>query len=85
VYDVSKGGGTIRNVVAASTGVMEIATGGGAMDYCQPLPIAFDGASDTANFTNWTVKVNGAVVNRKLVFRDGALAFESRGFTILFK
>jgi hypothetical protein len=83
--DLAKGGGTIRGGSIAATGVMEIATGGGAMDYCQPLPIVFVGVSDTANFTNWTVTVNGAAVKRKLVFRDGALAFENRGMLIIFR
>ena len=83
VFDVSAGGGTIRNVAAAASGVLEIIDAGGALNYNQPLPLVFDGASDTGNFTNWTVTVNGAAVNRKLVFQSGALAFESRGIIII--
>ena len=80
--DLAKGGGTIHGGSIAATGALEIATAG-AMNYGQPLPVVFDGASDTTNFTNWTVRVNGAAVNRKLVFQDGALAFERRGVIII--
>ena len=82
--DLAKGGGTIHGGSIAATGVLEIVDAGGAMNYNQPLPIVFDGVSDTANFTNWTVTVNGAAVDRKLVFRNGALAF-SGGLVIIFK
>ena len=85
VYDISKGGGTLKNVAVAAAGVLEIIDAGGALNYNQPLPLVFDGASDTGNFTNWTVTVNGSAVNRKLVFQSGALAFEQRGMIITFK
>ena len=83
VYDTSAGGGTIRNVAVAASGVLEIVDASGTLNYGQPLPLVFDGVTDAENFKNWTVTVNGAAVNRKLVFRDGALAFENRGFVII--
>ena len=83
--DLAKGGGTIHGGSIAAAGALEVVTTGGAVDYDQPLPIVFDGASDTENFANWTATVNGAAVKRKLVFRDGALAFGSSGIVILIK
>lgn len=85
VFDVSAGGGTLKNVAAAAAGVLEIDDAGGMLNYGQPLPLVFDGVSDTENFKNWTVTVNGVAVERELVFRDGALAFNNHGLVIIFK
>lgn len=85
VFDVSAGGGTLKNIAVASAGVLEIVDAGGTLNYGQPLPLVFDGVSDTENFANWTVTVNGEAVERELVFRDGALAFNNHGLVIIFK
>lgn len=85
VFDVSAGGGTLKNIAVASAGVLEIVDAGGTLNYGQPLPLVFDGVSDTDNFKNWTVMVNGKAVERELVFRDGALAFNNPGLVIIVK
>ena len=85
VFDVSAGGGTIRNVAAAAAGVLEIVDAGGMLNYGQPLPLVFDGVSDTENFANWTVTVNGVAVKRELVFLGGSLAFGNPATVISFR
>ena len=82
VFDVARGGGTIHGGSIAAAGVLEIVDADGALNYGQPLPLVFDGVSDTENFKNWTVTVNGEAVERELVFRDGALAFNNPGLVI---
>ena len=63
--------------------MLEIVDAGSALNYGQPLPLVFDGVSDTENFKNWTVTVNGVAVERELVFRGGALAFNVPGFIMI--
>lgn len=83
--DLAKGGGTIHGGNIAAAGVLAIVDAGGTLNYGQPLPLVFDGVSDTENFTNWTVTVNGEAVERELVFRDGSLAFGNTATVISFR
>ena len=85
VFDVAEGGGTIHGGSVAASGVLEIIDAGGAMNYKQPLPLVFDGVTNTENFANWTVTVNGLPTRRKLIFRTGALAFDNPGIIISFE
>ena len=85
VFDVAKGGGTIHGGSVAASGVLEIVDAGGALDVGQPLPLVFDGVADADNFRNWTVTVNGAAVERELVFLNGALAFGNPATVISFR
>lgn len=83
--DLAKGDGTIHGGSIAAAGVLAIVDAGETLNYGQPLPLVFDGVTDTENFTNWTVTVNGVAVKRELVFWDGALAFNILGLVIIVK
>lgn len=72
--DLAAGGGTVigGSIVAGGTLTLKNAA---AANQNNMLPLLFQDASDTENFTSWTVIVDGHATSRKIKLRDGRLSF----------
>ena len=73
--DFAKGGGTVYGGCIVPGGTLTLKNTAG-VSLNEALPLLFQGASDTDNFTSWTVIVDGHETSRKVKFRNGRLSFE---------
>ena len=73
--DFAKGGGTVYGGCIVPGGTLTLKNTAG-VSLNEALPLLFQGASDTDNFTSWTVVVDGHETSRKIKFRNGRLSFE---------
>lgn len=83
VYDVAKGGGTLKGFAFDETGTLDIvnATETGA----QKLSIDLSGAQDLDNLRNWSVRINGKTKNRTVVPSADGLTILSPGMILIFR
>ena len=84
--DLALGGGTIRNVRLATTGRLDLihlpaSTKLGGYE----IPLTFASSVTTGDLSGWTLRVNGAEVNRTLVWKDGKLTICSAGMAIILR
>lgn len=82
--DAAAGGGTVRGLAVPETGtlrLLNVASDADLVDYT--VPLALPDATATANFARWTLVVNGAVSERRLAWRAGALCIPARGTVIM--
>lgn len=82
--DAVAGGGTVRGLAVPETGtlrLLNVASDADLVDYT--VPLALPDATATANFARWTLVVNGAVSERRLAWRAGALCIPARGTVIM--
>lgn len=84
--DVALGGGTLRNVRLAATGTLDIIhlpanvkLGG------YEIPLTFESSVTTGDLAGWTLRVNGAEVDRTLEWKDGKLTVSRNGMTIILR
>ena len=84
MVDAAAGGGTVRGLAVPETGtlrLLNVASDADLVDYT--VPLALPDATATANFARWTLVVNGAVSERRLAWRAGALCIPARGTVIM--
>lgn len=84
--DLALGGGMLRNVRLATTGTLDLInlpTKAKLSGY--EIPLTFESSVTTGDLSGWTLRVNGAEVNRTLAWKDGKLTVCSNGLAIIFR
>ena len=82
--DPAAGGGTVKGIVFAESGVVELLNfvGGNTKTL---LPVAFDGCEGVGNIAKWAVEVDGRITSKMKVSLspDGKLCVTSVGMTVI--
>ncbi len=82
VYDAALGGGTLKNIVFAATGTLEIVNLDGVLDDSALLTLV--DADGAANLANWTVTKNGTPKPEwKASARNGGLFVNRSGLIVI--
>ena len=84
--DMSIGGGTIKNVKFAASGILYLT------NVAEPsalkgtmLPLTFVSAGETANVSGWTVYVNGKKSSKTLSWVNGGVRIDASGMVLIFR
>ena len=82
--DMASGGGTLRNVRLADSGMVYLlnVSDAGALD---TLPLAFVDSDTSGRLGDWTVVINGVETGRTLVWSSGALVIGKKGTVVVFR
>ena len=83
--DAAVGGGTIRGAVIAATGTLDLRNVAARRDLYDTVWLSLPDAVDAENFANWTLRVDGQVLARQIVWRDGAVRILPPGCLFIVK
>lgn len=83
--DAAVGGGTIRGVVIAAMGTLDVRNVAARRDLYGTVWLSLPDAVDAENFANWTLRVDGQVLARQIVWRDGAVRILPPGCLFILK
>lgn len=83
--DMSKGGGTIRGLAVAETGTLTLVNVASKSALKNALILSLPDAVGAPNFANWTLRVDGKVLARQIVWRDGAVRILPPGCLFILK
>ncbi len=83
--DAAVGGGTVRGAVIAATGTLDVRNVAARRDLYATVWLSLPDAVDAENFANWTLRVDGKVLARQIVWRDGAVRILPPGCLFIVK
>ncbi|MBQ6245318.1 MAG: hypothetical protein IJK04_00520 [Kiritimatiellae bacterium] len=74
--DWAAGAGTIRGVAIAQNGVLDLVNVPAGTDFGgKTVPVTLSGVASGSNFSNWTVRVNGAATDNVISWNGTSLRF----------
>lgn len=83
--DAAVGGGTVRGAVIAATGTLDVLNVAARRDLYDTVWLSLPDVVDAENFANWTLRVDGKVLARQIVWRDGAVRILPPGCLFIVK
>jgi len=81
--DHAKGGGTISRFEPVVNGTLKIENYEGVLKGGYEIPLTFGTVLNPENIKTWKLVVNGNVVDKKLMFKDGKIVVAKRGMLII--